>query len=180
MHWSFEQTLHLFPPIFGIVLCLLSKFDNIWIDAKISTELNAAQPPPPTSAVTLTQEIANGAAGFAAYIANVLLFIVSILLAIFDWPRCFMLWLVFGFGVLVAILFYFVIVTLYRYPLSVLERLPVQTTGNGASLLSKWKAIRLGNRLVVIQIIFNLIALGLTILGLALGGSDDARGICNG
>lgn len=180
MWLSFEQVLHLFPSGFGIVLCILSRFDNIWIDAKISSELNTSRPPASPAQVGLTQEIANGAAAFAAYIPNTLLFIIGSLLAIFDWPKCLENWLLLVIGPMFCIPIVFVVVTLVQYPLSVLERpSPIMGT-NLPSVWTKLKAIPLGYKLFWIQVTFNLLVLILTLSGFVFGGGGDTRGICKG
>ena len=159
MPLSFEQVLHLFPSGFGIVLCVLSRFDNIWIDAKISTELNTSTPQPPASLVGLVQEIANGAAAFAAYIPNMLLFIIGSMLAIFDCPKFFENWLLLCLIIMFSILIYFVILTLVRYPLSILERpSPIMGTTT-PSVWARLSAISLGEKLFWIQITFNVFVL---------------------
>jgi hypothetical protein len=85
--FTYEQFIHLFPSIFGIVLCFFSKLDHYWIDWKVQTEIGGGAQPDPGH-IGSAKQIANGSAALNIHFVNVLLFIAGAIFAVLDWPQC--------------------------------------------------------------------------------------------
>lgn len=175
--FSFEQFLHLFPSLFAILLCFLSKADHLWIDAKIRNEV-ARGASPNQARIASAKQIANGAATLNIHIVNALLFFAGSLFAVFDWPPCRSAWPLTICLILFVFTLYDVLITSVRTPFAAFDRKPVTLNTSRCRL---WRWIRnqsSTDRLRREQIAFNLIVIGLVVAGVQLGGAKDARGIC--
>jgi hypothetical protein len=107
--FSVETFLHVFPPLFGILLCLLSALDRLWITAKVTRELSPGLLP--NENVLQVAAIANGAAALNIHLVNVILFFAGSLLAVFDWPSCQSYWPIVLCIVMFSLVLYDLIVT---------------------------------------------------------------------
>ena len=172
---TFEHWLHVFPSLFAIMLCLLSRFDHLWIGAKVRAGMTAEGAP--DAMVINVQQIAGGAASLNIHLVNVFLFIAGALCAVFDWPRCTSAIPIFicipGIVLVVADVFISGIVI----PLANFEREapPVQRRA-----WLGWFRPPHSERLFWEQILLNIIVLALISIGIALGGGDDVNARCTG
>ena len=166
---SFEEFLHLFPPLFGIILCVLSWADEVYINAKLRAELESEGVP--DGQILATQDIANGAVALSSYILNVLLFNAGSLLAIFDWPPCLIAGPLIACIIFLAVAFHDVLVKAVSTPLSRFQS-PAATPrlifGN----------ISLSKVLLIDQVALNVVIIVLIVLGGWLGGAEDKAGWC--
>jgi hypothetical protein len=79
--------------------------------------------------------------------------------------------------VLFAVIFYDVLVTALRTPFASFDREPVAPNTSRCRLwrLRKWPpSVRLRRE----QILFNLIVIVLVVIGVEMGGAENARGVC--
>jgi hypothetical protein len=172
---TFEHWLHVFPSLFAILLCLLSRFDHLWIAAKVRAAMTAEAAA--DAMIINVQQIASGAASLNIHLINVFLFIAGALCAVFDWPRCVSAIPIFicilGIVLVVADVFISGIVI----PLANFEREapPGQRRGYRG-----WFRPPHSERLFWEQVLLNVIVLALIAIGLVLGGGDDANGRCAG
>jgi hypothetical protein len=175
--FSLEQFLHLFPALFAILLCFLSKIDHLWIDAKLQNEL-ARGKSPNLALIASTKLIANGAAALNIHIINVLLFFAGAIFAVFDWPPCQLVWPLTICVILFVFILYDVLITSVHTPFEAFDRTP-NPPDTSSFRLWRWMRNRHPSvRLRWEQIAFNLIIIGLVIGGAQLGGAKDARGLC--
>ncbi len=175
--FSAEEFIHLFPALFAILLCVISKFDHYWIDAKIQNEIGRGKTPD-LAKIAATKQIANGAAALNIHLVNVLLFFAGAILAVFDWPRCMSVWPLATCIVLFGLILYDVLVTAVRIPFASFDRDPVPLN---ASRFRPWRGFKNwppSARLRWKQISFNLVVILLVVAGVEMGGIRDERGIC--
>jgi hypothetical protein len=172
-----EEFIHVFPSLFAIILCILSKYDHYWIDAKVQNAIGGGATPH-AGLIASAKQIANGAAALNIHFINVLLFFLGAVLAIFDWPSCLIVWPLIISLILFAFIFYDVLVTALSTPLDSFDRQPIAPN---ASWFGPWRCLRNlppSARLRWEQIGFNAIIIALVVIGAVLGGAENARGIC--
>jgi len=174
---SIEEFLHLFPAFFAIFLCIISKYDHYWIDAKLQNEI-AKGATPDLAKIASAKQIANGAAALNIHLVNVLLFFAGAILAVLEWPPCQLVWPLTMCVVLFALIFYDVLVTALRFPFELFDQEPNPPNTSRCGLWRKFRNWPPSVRLRWEQIAFNLIVIMLVIIGVEMGGAEDARGIC--
>jgi hypothetical protein len=178
---SLDEFLRLFPPLFGILLCLLSSLDHLWIGKKIERELESAD----MEFKSRTVRIANGAASLNVHIVNVILFVAGALLAVFDWPGCELFVPIVICIVMFAVVVYDLVIILASTPFEIFDVKPEDGSARDGSRLAKSRAgmwvmsLAPAWRLRLEQIGFNCIIILLIIGGIALGGARDTKSICS-
>jgi hypothetical protein len=175
--FSTEEFIHLFPSFFAIILCIISKFDHYWIDAKVQNETGRGATPT-AALIASAKQIANGTAALNIHFINVLLFFAGAILAVFDWPPCQMVWPLAMCVVLFAFIFYDVLVTALCTPLELFDRKPIEQNTSRCGLWRWLRNLPPSARLRWEQIAFNLIIIVLVVIGVVIGGAEDARGVC--
>jgi hypothetical protein len=175
--FSADGFIHLFPSFFAIVLCIISKFDHYWIDAKIQNEIGRGATPDPAR-ITSAKQIANGAAALNIHLVNVLLFVAGAILASLEWPSCRLVWPLAMCVMLFALIFYDVLVIALRTPFDSFDREPIAPNTSRCGLWRRFRNWPPSVRLRWEQISFNLIVIVLVVIGAEMGGAEDARGIC--
>jgi hypothetical protein len=175
--FSAAQFIHLFPSFFAILLCVVSRFDHLWIDAKVRSDLTTGAAPNPPLIAAATQ-LANGAAALNIYLVNVLLFFAGAILAVFDWPRCQVTWPLTVCIILFAVILYDLFILGVRVRFDSFDRDPLQQTTVGFPPLRWLRNLPPSKRLRWEQIAFNVIIIALVVAGALLGGSEDTRGVC--
>jgi hypothetical protein len=177
--FSAEEFIHLFPSFFAIILCIISKFDHYWIDAKLQNEIGRGATPDPAR-ITSAKQIANGAAALNIHLVNVLLFFAGAILAVFDWPPCRLVWPLAVCVVLFALIFYDVLVTALRTPFHSFDREPLPPNTSRCWLWRRFRNWPPSVHLRWEQIAFNVIVIALIVIGVQMGGVEDAKGVCKG
>lgn len=175
--FSIEELIHLFPSLFAILLCGISKFDHYWIDAKVEGQLSRGAKPQPGKIVE-AQQFANGAATLNIHLVNVLLFVAGAILAVFDWPSCQVAWPLITCVLLFALVLYDLFVTAICTQLSMFDREPITKS---ISRIGPWRWFRNlapSARLRWEQIAFNVVIVALVVIGVGLGGTENSVGIC--
>jgi hypothetical protein len=173
--FSSQQFLHLFPSLFALLLCLMSRLDRHWIDWKLDRELPAGMD---RNLRIVAKLVANGAAALNVYVINLILFFAGVILAVFDWPRCFFVWPLLCSIVIFSLVIYELLITVLPTPF---ESMDADLVEEYRSRVALWRWFRnrpVGEQLLLEQVAFNVMVIILLVLGVMLGGANDDFGSC--